>query len=76
MILFNATKKLQLKENYKFSTRCVKRIELISSEIVTDDELKQLEAEADAAEAKAVADAIAAGTKAATDGAPADQVVS
>jgi len=32
-----------LKENYKFSTRCVKRIEMISSEIVTDEEIKKLE---------------------------------
>ena len=32
-----------LKENYKFSTRCVKRIEMISSEIVTDEEIKNLE---------------------------------
>ena len=35
-----------LKENYKFSTRCVKRIEMISSEIVTDEELKKLEEDA------------------------------
>ena len=39
-----------LKENYKFSTRCVKRIEMISSEIVTDEELAQLEKDAEAAE--------------------------
>ncbi len=39
-----------LKENYKFSTRCVKRIELISSEIVTEDELKKLEEDAAKAE--------------------------
>ena len=32
-----------LKENYKFSTRCVKRIEMISSEIVNDEEIKKLE---------------------------------
>ena len=41
-----------LKENYKFLTRCVKRIELISSEIITEDELKKLEEDAAAAEAK------------------------
>ena len=35
-----------LKENYKFSTRCVKRIEMISSGIVTDEELKKLEEDA------------------------------
>ena len=35
-----------LKENYKFSTRCVKRIEMISSEIVTDEEIKKLEEDA------------------------------
>ena len=35
-----------LKENYKFSTRCVKRIEMLSSEIVTDEELKKLEEDA------------------------------
>lgn len=42
-----------LKENYKFSTRCVKRIELISSEIVTEDELKKLEEDAAKAEEQA-----------------------
>ena len=42
-----------LKENYKFSTRCVKRIEMISSEIITEDELKQLEEQAAEAEKKA-----------------------
>ena len=39
-----------LKENYKFSTRCVKRIEMISSEIVTDEELAQLEKDAESSE--------------------------
>ena len=39
-----------LKENYKFSTRCVKRIEMISAEIVTDEELKKLEEDAAKAE--------------------------
>ena len=40
-----------LKENYKFSTRCVKRMsEMISSEIITEDELKQLEEQAAEAE--------------------------
>ena len=32
-----------LKENYKFSAKCVKRIELISGEIISEDELKILE---------------------------------
>lgn len=49
-----------LKENYKFSTRCVKRIELISSEIITEDELKQLEEQAAEAEKKANEDSSAA----------------
>ena len=41
-----------LKENYKFSTKCVKRIEMISGEIVSEEELKKLEEEA-AAKAEA-----------------------
>lgn len=39
-----------LKENYKFSSRCVKRIEMISSEIVTDEEIKKLEEDTAVAE--------------------------
>ena len=41
-----------LKENYKFSTKCVKRIEMISGEIVSEEELQKLEEEA-AAKAEA-----------------------
>jgi len=41
-----------LKENYKFSTKCVKRIEMISGEIISEEELKKLEDEA-AAKAEA-----------------------
>lgn len=51
-----------LKENYKFSTRCVKRIEMISSEIVTDEEIKKLEEDTAIAEkAQSDQDATAAG---------------
>lgn len=51
-----------LKENYKFSTRCVKRIEMISSEIVTDEEIKKLEEDTAIAEkAQSDQDATASG---------------